>query len=48
MGTEGWQGQSDLESLNWQALKASGKVLPFHSSEMNEKSSLTSWNNITL
>lgn len=48
MGTEGWQGQSDLESLNRQALKASDKVLPFHSSEMHEKSSLISWNNITL
>lgn len=48
MGTEGRQGQPDLDSHDRQALKASGNALLFHNTEMHEKSSLTSWNSITL
>lgn len=48
MGTKGWQGQSDLHSSGRQTLKASCSALLLPSSGMHEKSSLTSWNNITL
>lgn len=48
MGTEGWQGQCDLDSSNRRVLESSNSAPLPHSSGVYWKSLLSSWNNITL